>query len=160
MDIKDQREYAWSYFQLHAGQRMTTFNFFIVIAALLTTALASTFGKEFEYHIAGVILGFGITIMSFVFWKLDQRVRFLIKNAERSLKEIESVLLSENPAKAGKFAALFSAEEESTASKRADNSGKFWEWHLSYSKCFGAVYLSFAVLGVVGGVGSIWKYLA
>lgn len=160
MDIQDQREYAWSYFQLHAGQRMTTFNFFIVIAALLTTALASTFRSEFEYHIAGAILGFGITVMSFVFWKLDQRVRFLIKHAEDSLKEIEGALLSESPAKVGKYAVLFSVEEQSTASKRNEHPRWLWKRPMSYSQCFGAVYLSFAFLGVAGGVGSVCRYLA
>ena len=139
---------------------MTTFNFFIVIAALLTTALASTFGKDFEHHIVGAILGLGMAVMAFVFWKLDQRVRYLIKHAEDSLKDIEDVLLSESPVKVGKYAVLFSVEEETTALKRADRSPQLWKWHLSYSKCFGVVYLSFGLLGVLGGVGSIFRYLA
>jgi len=33
---EEQMEYAWNYFQLHAGQRMASFNFFVVIAALLS----------------------------------------------------------------------------------------------------------------------------
>ena len=139
---------------------MTTFNFFIVIAALLTTALASIFGKDFEHHIVGAILGLGLAVMAFVFWKLDQHVRYLIKHAEDSLKEIEGVLLSESRAKIGKYAVLFSVEEETTAATQAVRSPQFWKWHLSYSKCFGAVYLSFGLLGVLGSVDSVLSYLA
>jgi hypothetical protein len=45
--LKEQRDYAWSYFQLHANQRMTSFNFFVVIAALLTTGLARSLENDF-----------------------------------------------------------------------------------------------------------------
>ena len=51
--LKEQREYALSYFQLHANQRMTTFNFFVVIAALLTTGISGTFSKDFQNHFFG-----------------------------------------------------------------------------------------------------------
>ena len=89
--MKEQRDYAWSYFQLHANQRMTSFNFFVVIAALLTTGLARTFAKGFEYHFVGVCLGIGLMAIAFLFWKLDQRVRHLIKHAESILKQLETL---------------------------------------------------------------------
>ena len=69
---------------------MSTFNFFIILAALLTTGLAGTFVKEFEWDVVGVFLGSGLVIISFAFWKLDQRVRFLIKHAENALKAFEA----------------------------------------------------------------------
>ena len=49
-DVIEHRNYVWNYFQLHASQRMTTFNFFVVIAALLTAGLARTFDKDYPYH--------------------------------------------------------------------------------------------------------------
>jgi hypothetical protein len=52
--LDKERDYAWSYFQLHANQRMASFNFFVVIAALLTTGLARTFDKDFQFHFLGV----------------------------------------------------------------------------------------------------------
>ncbi|GAI69928.1 unnamed protein product, partial [marine sediment metagenome] len=32
--LRDHREYAWNYFELHARQRMAVFNYFVIIAAL------------------------------------------------------------------------------------------------------------------------------
>ena len=158
MDLTAQREYAWSYFQLHSAQRMTTFNFFVVIAALLTTALAGTFDAEYKYHSVGIALGLGMIVMAYVFWKLDQRVRYLVKHAEGSLKAIERALLSEDSTDISSRAVLFSREEEETKAALAENSPNLWKWHLSYSKCFGAVYLSFGLLGVLGVLGSAHAY--
>src|SRR5690349_3082540 len=93
--LKEQRDYAWSYFQLHANQRMTSFNFFVVIAALLTTGLARSLENDFKYHFVGVCLGFSLMITAFIFWKLDQRVRHLIKHAEAALKDIERRCIQE-----------------------------------------------------------------
>jgi hypothetical protein len=45
--LKEQRDYVWAYFQLHANQRISSFNFF-VIAALLTTGLAGTVKSDFD----------------------------------------------------------------------------------------------------------------
>jgi hypothetical protein len=51
--IKEQRDYAWNYFQIHASQRMSSFNFFVVIAALLSSAMAGTFTKDCMHHWLG-----------------------------------------------------------------------------------------------------------
>ena len=44
--LREQREYAWNYFELHAKQRMSLFNYFVLIAALLTAGLAGSFSKN------------------------------------------------------------------------------------------------------------------
>jgi hypothetical protein len=36
--MEDQREQAWKYFALHAGQRMSIFNFYITISTALVAA--------------------------------------------------------------------------------------------------------------------------
>ena len=145
-EVKQKREYAWDYFQLHAGQRMSTFNFFIILAALLTTALASTFVKDFEWDIVGFFLGSGLIIISFAFWKLDQRVRFLIKHAENALKDLENNYASSKEK-------LFVLEESMTEQRIKNKSLRFWEWNLSYSNSFGIVYITFATFGVLGVIG-------
>jgi hypothetical protein len=155
--LKEQRDSAWSYFQLHAGQRMATFNFFIVIAALLTTGLAGTFVKDFEFKEIGIILSSGLVIVSFTFWKLDQRVRFLIKHAESYLKEIEKKWNDAAGLSNFFLADLFSAEEMETEKKREKGIFRFWAWHLSYSQCFGIIYCLFGVLGLLGLVASLLK---
>jgi hypothetical protein len=68
--LKEQRDYAWSYFQLHANQRMTSFNFFVVIAALLTAGLARSLENDFKYYLVGLCLGISLMITSFIFGSL------------------------------------------------------------------------------------------
>ncbi len=158
--IKERRDYALGYFQLHANQRMTSFNFFVVIAALLTTALAGTFDKEFEYHLVGAVLGFSLVLIAFIFWKLDERVGYLVKHAEASLKEIETLWLEQDAGTAGNQLRLFSAEEEKTERMRSKHSWNPWAWQLSYATCFGWVYLVFGALGLFGAITALVRWLA
>ena len=46
MSDEELRKQAWDYFQLQAGQRLTTFNFYIAISSLLTTGLATSFKAD------------------------------------------------------------------------------------------------------------------
>ena len=151
--LKEQRDYAWLYFQLHANQRMTSFNFFVVIAALLTTGFVGTLKKDFEYYYLGYILAMSLVIISFIFWKMDQRIRYLIKHAEEALKAIEEKWISNEDEISSKVA-LFKAEEEKTENIRNLGSWNLWRKHLSYADCFGVVYLIFGVFGIVAIITS------
>jgi len=146
---KQQREYAWSYFQLHANQRMSTFNFFIIVAALLTTALTTALPMASPCPFLGIVLGSSLMIAAFAFWMLDKRVRFLIKHAETSLKSIEKEWSNTGCANA-QHVALFSAEEEMTRALRRSQALWPGTWQMSYSHCFGLVYLLFGGVGLVG----------
>lgn len=152
IDLLKERDYAWSYFQLHANQRMTTFNFFLILAALMTTGLVGAIKPDFQPRYVGGALGLALIVVSFVFWKLDGRVRFLIQHSEAILKAIERELLAKAAQESPVSASLFSTEEARTA--EIENTWKFWNWHLSYSKCFRVIYLVFALLGLVGAVAS------
>lgn len=158
-EYKEQREYAWKYFQLHAGQRMASFNFFVVIAALLTAGVAGTLKTDGEYEAIGFALGLSLAVISFIFWKLDERVGYLIKHAETALKAIEKTGKGEEE---GTLATtmLFCAEEERTSQIQGRQGRLPWNWHLSYSDCFGAIYLIFGLLGVVGCVWAIAQWVA
>src|SRR5258708_18441824 len=83
------REYTWSYFALHADQRIKTFNFFLIVAGLLAGGI-TTLLKDNGY--ARLVSPFGVllTIFSFVFWKLDYRNKQLVKNAEEAIKYLDS----------------------------------------------------------------------
>lgn len=71
-------DHAWRYFELHANQRMAVFNFFTVLSGAVVAGIAATQGAPRF----GVALGLALTILSFIFWKLDQRAAFLIKHAD------------------------------------------------------------------------------
>ena len=156
--LRDQREYAWNYFELHARQRMSVFNYFVIIAALLTAGLAGSLSKDDGYHLISFVLSLSLIVISFVFWKLDQRVRYFIKHAEKALKILEKHWTDEDTNIDGNLA-LFSAEEESTGELRKQLRNKYrfqpWRWHMSYYKCFCFVYFVFGVIGVLGMIMSI-----
>ena len=81
---------AWDYFQMHGTQRLTTFNFYIVISSFITAAMFSTFQKDYQAPYIGIILGLLVILLSLIFWKLDIRNSHLIKGAETALKFFES----------------------------------------------------------------------
>lgn len=142
---EEQREYVWNYFKLHAGQRMVTFNFFVIMGALLTKELADCINQQGGNNcFVGLILSVALIAVAFASWKLDQRVRYLLKHAENALKKSEDGW--------GPFA-LFTEEEKNTDSTKGQW-WKPWTWHMSYSKCFGAFY---CVFSVIGGVGLVWS---
>ena len=79
---------AWDYFVYHAQQRQTVFNFFIILIGASLAAFAATIDKPAATRLHFVI-GSVLAIGSFLFWRLDERSRNLIKLAEAALKEIE-----------------------------------------------------------------------
>ncbi len=87
------RDHAWRYFEIHAGQRMSMFNFFIVLAGFALAGIGATLQASQALSVIGIALGILLSLLSFVFWKLDQRAAFLVKHSETALKEIEEKLL-------------------------------------------------------------------
>lgn len=86
------------------------------MSALFTTALATSFTEEFNYPIVSVILGIGLVVIALVFWKLDQRIRFLTKLTEEALTAIEGRWVDEKKSTASSLA-LFSVEKIETERK-------------------------------------------
>ena len=138
-------DYAMRYFELHAGQRMSTFNFFIILSALLTTALVATFDKQFSYPSMGYAVAVAMICVSLIFWKLDQRVRFLIKHAEEAL-----ILLEGKERLEDSTPKLFTFETKKTSHKTKDPWQGLFKAHMSYSQCFGVIYFLFAAIGFAG----------
>jgi len=83
---KDILAYALKYFEIHAAQRMSVFNFFIVLSTIILTGLATCVFGEGMYAPIGIALGLLLTALALTFWKLDQRTSFLVKRAEKTLK--------------------------------------------------------------------------
>ncbi|MDW9204727.1 hypothetical protein SE956_16940 [Escherichia coli] len=72
-------EHIWKYFELHAQQRMTVFNFYIAITGLLAAGIGVTLQQGGKYVLFTSLMGVFVAFISFIFWKLDQRVSILIK---------------------------------------------------------------------------------
>ena len=143
-------EHAWRYFALHSTQRMSLFNFFLVVSASLSAALAASLQGAGIYHALGVALGGLLAVVSLVFWKLDQRTRFLVKHAEAALSELEAGMAI--PA-----ARLVSNEPSKTdAAKEGFVLFRMW----TYNTAFRVVFVIMGVFGVIGGGISLCKYVA
>jgi hypothetical protein len=93
---KDMLEHAWRYFSLHAQQRLSLFNYFLLASGSVVAGLAACLQRSGLFQILGTGLGALLVLISFVFWKLDQRSAFLVKHAEEALTELESTF--QNPA--------------------------------------------------------------
>ena len=143
---KDGLEYAFRYFDLHAKQRMTVFNFFLAISGVLVGLIAASLSGDDKYPLAGLALSIFLLTLSYIFWQLDIRTSFLIKHAERALEISERELFS-------KRFRLVSEEDNEfqifQKSKRGLAKG------ISYSRALRAIFLLMASLSVIGMTMSI-----
>ena len=105
----------------------------------------------------GIVLGLGLIFVSFIFWKLDERVKFLIKNVEASLTELERHFPTAGGAKKPHVTQLITWELTKTQELR--NSQKRWApaSQYSYAQSF---RLLFVVVGLVGAGGFIKSAIA
>lgn len=146
-DVDQMHKRAWDYFALHAAQRMSSFNYFVLTSGLLITSFCATYKVEhFPSWLRGAI-GVAIILVAFAFWKVDQRVRNLVKHAERAMKEIERQAEEPFSGCDPSVFRLFVSEEERTAKARSRHSKNLCMRPMTYSECFGILYL---VIGAFG----------
>jgi hypothetical protein len=140
------REYAWEYFKLHAGQRLQSFNFFLIVAGLLAAAITSLLKDGGAPRGLATPLGLALVTLSFVFWRLEERTKHLVKNAEAALKHLDSQEGLSDDGGTPNPLRLFDRDDYLV--------GMRW-LHLSYSNCFGIVFLVFGILGMVLAVAAL-----
>jgi hypothetical protein len=156
------RQQAWNYFQMHAAQRLTTFNFYLALSTALTAAIFVTFQEDYQVPSVGMILSLLLVLFSFVFWKLDSRNRELISFAEEALRYFEGKAnLSDEDGKPHR-AKLFTREARVTEDAKQAHAHpyRFWEWRYSYTTCLRAVILAFSVAGLATCIASLSFLLA
>lgn len=127
-------EHLWKYFEIHAQQRMTVFNYYIVIAGATLTGIGFCLQQGVDYNYVASFLGFFLMLSSFLFWKLDERVSTLIKEVESALIEFESEMGSD------KYS-IFTNDKNN----RELSSSIISTW--SFGKCF---RYSFSIMGYLG----------
>jgi hypothetical protein len=49
-------KHAWKYFEIHAKQRMSVFNFFVIMFGSFSAGLAATFQGPKKYSAVGVVI--------------------------------------------------------------------------------------------------------
>ncbi len=83
--------YAWNFFDFHAKQRMTMFNFFLILVGFVVSAYA-TLLKD-GYCLASTVLAVAGAIFACIFLLLDRRNEELVHIAEAVLVSLESDVL-------------------------------------------------------------------
>lgn len=142
------RQYAWAYFDRHAEQRLKTFNFYLILCAAIIAGLFA-FAREPEELPNAWPLPLLLSVLSFIFWKLDLRTRDLTKHSEEALKLLEDELpLADEAAAVPHRCKLFRREEyESAGLVRFPKVGLI-SAHFSYSTCFQWIFGLFGYGGV------------
>jgi len=145
------RQHAWEYFRYHASQRTTVFNFYLIVCALLTTAYFRVVVSP-ENRNLGVLLGLIFPLLSFIFWKLDQRNAGMVEIAEAALRALEETCAPHEERTLSNIVHVFSREADLTA--RAKQERSFWPWKNLYEHgyCFGVIFVVSASLGVIAAL--------
>ncbi len=138
-------DHAWRYFALHAQQRMSVFNFFIVLSGILATGIGAGFQAGKTMGPVVIILGILLTLFSIVFYRLDERGSELVKLAESALLAGESTFI---PA----FARVFVEENKSRGS--ASCSSKTW----TFGQSFRFIFWVMGTAGVVASASSLYRW--
>lgn len=84
-------EYAWRYFEFHAKQRTTMFNFFLVFSGFFVGACVKLLDLQ-QNELVMIILCLGLLITTF-FIRLDKRNVELVHIAEDVLNDLEEKYL-------------------------------------------------------------------
>jgi hypothetical protein len=95
------RAYAWDWFEYHAGQRTSMFNYGIAAAAILAAAYGSAFEKDAMVSCAIGLVG---VLVCFSFLRLDARNKYLVDRGETMLRSVEATLFSQVVVGSGEFA--------------------------------------------------------
>ena len=139
--------YAFKYFELHAAQRMTVFNFFLLLSGALSGGIGASLMGDNVFPLSALFLSALLILLSLVFYKLDRRTSFLIKHAELALSKSESRVLATECRLVGNERGAF--DRWQNAQSRV---ARAW----SYSYCFKVVFLGSTVVGIVGLFYSIY----
>jgi hypothetical protein len=97
-------------------------------------------------NIITLALSIAQLLLSFIFYKIDVRNKFLIKYNEQVIKSFESRFEKDAPK-------IFIKEEKNTNDIRAAEKGKMYLFRqLSTSQLYNLFYSFFAIVGVLEGV--------
>lgn len=107
-------QYLWSYFDRHSEQRMTMFNYYIVVIMAIITAIAICLKESSTLGNFLILPALLLIFINHLFKRIDQRTAYLIKISETALKSFEA----ENFAPSSH---LISIEEHKTALDRGVN---------------------------------------
>lgn len=152
---KDVLELIWKYFEHHGNQRLTHINFFTVFSSALLVSQYTVLGTNNNLLFVPIVIGIVQIIVSFVFYKIDERTMFLVKHAEKAMVSIESTYSFSDDKGYINSLKIFTNEIEETNKAKKEKS--FLLRQISHKKSYRILLISFAVMGVLGSFWGILK---
>lgn len=150
----EMRDYAWKYFELHADQRIKTFNFFLILCVFIGGGLIAML-KDTQGSTICAVPAFSLSFISFIFWRLDVRNKHLVQHAQEALKVLENDDRLPDETAIPHRLKLFSHEEYLGIRERQRRILRFIPTYYSYSTCFRAVFAVFALAGFSAGIAEL-----
>jgi hypothetical protein len=135
-------EHAWSWFQLHASQRIQMVNFWLVSVAFISAAYVGAVADRLLGVATGVALG-GAFVTT-CFYRLERRTRQLIQIVEPVLSVFQSQLAEET--RVSELNLLGAAERERTAFSSYGSVIRIMHWLVTAAFLAGAVGAFVALL--------------
>ena len=132
------REYAWQWFQYHAGQRQTVFRFYLVMIGVVSTGYVTSMTVT-DLRSVSFLFGLLLIVISILFWLLDERSVTLIKLAEDYLKKEEERLK------------LILGHPEIRITYRADKERDtrfFMVWMYSFRRIYRIIFVLISMIGL------------
>ena len=133
---------AYDYYKVYLKQRTESFNFFLVLAGFLISATAVIVTQidkaPVPLMIIAVLLSAALSIVSFLFSRLDNRTKQFLRKTEELLMSYEKNFGDEHKK------LFFTTEELRQNNKK-----------MTMGLVFKSIYIMFAVLGLIELVSSI-----
>lgn len=144
-------QYAWRWFEYHAGQRLSVFRFFLVVVAFLCTAYVTAIVRGESNVAAGLAVTLGVA--AFFFWRLDVRNMRLVKVSEAPLKKLEEQLST--LVNCGELRLAHEADI------KPDFTRNWWQKHvIQHCYSFRQIYIClFVIGGIVAFFGLIFSFM-
>lgn len=133
---------TWDLFHIHAKQRIYFFNFFIIILSALVTLQVDSILKDLYSGWMGFGLGILQSILCFIFYKLDNRNKFLTKHSEKVIIKFEELF------EFGDYAVMKTQEEETNKIREKECKCQIFTKQYSFSKLINLVYMIFVLASI------------
>jgi hypothetical protein len=148
---QERLDYAWKWFDYHARQRVSMFNFFLIASGLLATAYVSALSEDNE--VLAAVLSFIGAMIAFGFVVLDCRNATLVYLGEDVLPRLERDYLFKGFK--GLKEVLTEADAEGILYRDATETRKWWQRCSKHRCCLKFIEVLVAIGFLVGGVYAI-----
>jgi hypothetical protein len=140
-------DHAWRYFALHAQQRISVFNFFVVLSGILATGIGASLQAGKSMALVAAMLGALLALFSYVFYRLDGRGSELVKLAEDALIASEGGCMP-------LYARIVAAEGKRRISDSDAPRPRTW----TFGRSFRLMFWVMGISGLVAALCSLYRW--